>query len=84
VLGRLRSQDETHGTRLVETLASYVRHQGRIKEVAAELGVHPNTVHQRLRRIADLGGFDLRDFSNLSQVVLALEWERVLRPQASR
>ena len=84
VLGRLRSQDEAHNTRLVDTLAAYVRHQGRIKEVAAELGVHANTIHQRLRRIADLGGFDLRDFGNLSQVVLALEWERMLRAQGVR
>lgn len=81
VLGRLRSHDATHNTCLVETLATYVRHQGRIKEVAAELGVHPNTVHQRLRRGADLGSFDFRDFGDVSRVVLALEWEGILRAQ---
>lgn len=78
VLGRLHGHDETHNTRLVETLAAYVRHQGRVKEVAAQLGVHPNTVHQRLYRCAELGDFDLRDFNTLSQVVLALEWARML------
>jgi len=78
-LGRLRDYDEAHGTQLVKTLAAYIRHQGRVKKAAAELHLHPNTLHQRLRRSAEIGGLDLHDFRDLGRVVLALEWDRMLR-----
>jgi hypothetical protein len=83
ILGRLRVYDRVRGARLVDTLAIFVRHQGRVKLVAAELGVHSNTVLQRVRRCAELGGFDLRDFRDVARVVLALEWDRMLRAQAA-
>jgi hypothetical protein len=82
-LGALRAYDEARGAELVKTLAAYLRHQGRVREAAAELRVHPNTVHQRLRRGAELGGFDLNDFGDLSRVVLALEWDHMLRAATS-
>ncbi len=82
VLGRLRTHDRERGAQLVDTLAVFVRHQGRVKLAAAELGVHPNTVLQRIRRCAEVGSFDLRDFRDLGRVVLALEWDRLLRAQA--
>jgi GAF domain-containing protein len=78
-LGGLRAYDEARGAELVRTLATYLRHQGRVRRAAAELGVHPNTVHQRLRRGAELGGFDLSDVSDLCRVVLALKWDHMLR-----
>lgn len=81
-LGPLREHDEAHGTQLVKTLAAYVRHQGRVKEAAAELHLHPNTLHQRLRRAAELGDLDLHDFRDLGRLVLALEWDRMLRARA--
>jgi hypothetical protein len=83
MLGRLRAYDRARGARLVETLAVFVRHQGRVKLVAAELGLHSNTVLQRVRRCAELGGFDLRDFRDVARVVLALEWDRMLHPQVA-
>jgi transposase-like protein len=82
-LGGLRAYDEARGAELVKTLVAYLRHQGRVRKAAAELGVHPNTVHQRLRRGAELGGFDLDDFGDLSRVVLALEWDHMLRAATS-
>jgi len=82
VLGRVLAHDQARKTRLVETLAAYVRHSGRVQEAARELGIHPNTLHQRLRRAADLGGFQLRDYRTLGSLVLALEWERMLRARA--
>jgi len=77
VLGRLRDHDRRRGTRLVVTLRAYVRHHGRVTEAARALGVHPNTLHQRLRRAAEVGGLDLRDFHHLARVVLALDWDRL-------
>ena len=83
ILGGLRAYDRVRGARLVDTLAIFVRHHGRVKLVAAELGVHSNTVLQRVRRCAELGGFDLRDFRDVARVVLALECDRMLRAQAA-
>ncbi len=43
--------------RLTETLAAWLAEQGRLQPVAARLGVHPQTVRYRLRRLrAELGG----------------------------
>jgi GAF domain-containing protein len=78
-LGVLIEHDAARATRLVETLNAYVVHSGRIQEASAALGIHPNTFHQRLRRAAQLAGFDLHDYRSLAALVLALEWDRMLR-----
>ncbi|MDR0357994.1 MAG: GAF domain-containing protein [bacterium] len=82
-LGALLDHDAAHGTRLVDTLAAYVEHGGRAQEAAAALHIHPNTLHQRLRRAADLGGFDLHDYRALAGVVLGLEWNRMSRARSA-
>jgi len=48
-LGPLRSNPEVD--RLVETLACFLRHHGSQGAVAAELGIHRNTVRNRLTRV---------------------------------
>jgi hypothetical protein len=77
-LGPLRAHDEAHGSELVATLHAYVAHGGRPRECAEALHIHPNTLLQRLRRCAELGGPDVRDLRELGRVVLALEWDRLL------
>jgi hypothetical protein len=47
--------------KLVETLRSWLLHQGRRDEVAAELFVHPQTVRYRVARLRELYGDRLRD-----------------------
>lgn len=44
---------------LVETLRAYLKHQQDRRATAKRLGLHPNTVDNRLARIADLTGLDL-------------------------
>jgi PucR C-terminal helix-turn-helix domain len=44
---------------LVETLSTYLEHQQDRRVTARRLGLHPNTVDNRLARIADLTGLDL-------------------------
>lgn len=44
---------------LVETLRTYLEHQQDRRITARRLGLHPNTVDNRLARIADLTGLDL-------------------------
>ncbi len=54
--------------KLAETLRSWLLHQGRRDEVAAELFVHPQTVRYRMQQLRELFGDDLED----PRVVLAL------------
>ncbi len=54
--------------KLTETLRSWLLHQGRREEVAAELFVHPQTVRYRMGQLRELYGERLDD----PEVVLAL------------
>ncbi|TDE32176.1 PucR family transcriptional regulator [Actinomadura sp. 6K520] len=55
----LRAHDERHGTAFLPTLAAWLDHFGDPKGTAQELGVHPNTLRHRLRRMAEVSALDL-------------------------
>ena len=57
---RLADYDRERQTALVRTLEEFLRRRGNISATAEALYVHPNTLRQRLRRIAELSGLDLR------------------------
>ncbi len=59
-IARLAAYDRNRSTSLVRTLEEYLRRQGSIRATAEALYVHPNTLRQRLRRIQELSGLDLR------------------------
>lgn len=63
-LQRIIGHDEEHGTEYVLTLAAYLRHMGRLRSAAAELGIHRNTLEYRVGRIAELAETDLDDADN--------------------
>jgi GAF domain-containing protein len=52
--------DRQRNTALVRTLEEFLRRRGNISSTAESLYVHPNTLRQRLRRIQELSGLDLR------------------------
>jgi hypothetical protein len=58
--------------RLVETLRSWLLHQGRRDEVALELGVHPQTVRYRMTQLRELFGDRLNDPRATLELVVAL------------
>ncbi|SNY37023.1 PucR family transcriptional regulator [Paractinoplanes atraurantiacus] len=58
--------------KLVETLRSWLRHQGRREDVAAELFIHPQTVRYRMTRLRELYGDRLRDPEWTSALIIAL------------
>ncbi len=60
-LGPLDGETPASRARLLETLRASLRHQGRIRETADELHVHPQTVRYRLSRLRDLLGDALDD-----------------------
>ena len=59
-VGRLADYDEQRGAQLLATLEEFLRRHGSISTTSEALYVHPNTLRQRLRRIAELSGLDLR------------------------
>jgi hypothetical protein len=58
--------------RLAETLLSWLLHQGRREEVAAELHVHAQTVRYRMGQLRELYGDRLADPRMVRDLVLAL------------
>lgn len=58
--------------RLAETLLSWLLHQGRRDEVAAELHVHAQTVRYRMGQVRELYGDRLRDQTVVRDLILAL------------
>jgi GAF domain-containing protein len=57
---RLADYDGQRSTYLLRTLEEFLRRRGNISATAEALYVHPNTLRQRLRRIQELSGVDLR------------------------
>lgn len=61
-VGPLLEYDRLNGTDLAAVLRLYLARSGSVKETAAELFVHRNTVTYKLRRIEEVLGEDLSDF----------------------
>jgi DNA-binding PucR family transcriptional regulator len=58
--------------RLEQTLRSWLLHQGRREDVAADLMVHPQTVRYRMTQLRDLYGDQLYDPTTVLDLVIAL------------
>jgi purine catabolism regulator len=57
---RIAEYDRLRSTALLRTLEEFLRRRGNISATAEALYVHPNTLRQRLRRIGEISGLDLR------------------------
>ncbi len=64
MLQRIIAYDNDHGTEYVRTLAAYLKHMGRLRPAAAELGVHRNTLEYRVGRITEVAEVDLENADN--------------------
>lgn len=58
--------------RLRETLRSWLLHQGRREDIAADLVVHPQTVRYRLTQLRQLYGDKLNDPQTVAELTIAL------------
>jgi hypothetical protein len=67
----------THGRRLAETLLAWLETRGGAPEVAARLGVHPQTVRYRLRQIRELWGDEIDHPDRRFQLELVLRAQRL-------
>jgi GAF domain-containing protein len=61
VITKIADYDRQRQTSLLRTLEEFLRRRGNISATAEALYVHPNTLRQRLRRIQELSGLDLRN-----------------------
>ena len=78
----LRAHDERHGTAFLPTLAAWLDHFGDPKGAAQALGVHPNTLRHRLRRIAEVA--DPKLSSPRVRLALRLQLSALTRPEDAR
>lgn len=73
----LGAHDDANGTDHVRTLYEWLRHRGDPRAAGRALGIHPNTLRYRMRRITGLAGVDLDDpdtrLALLGQLV-AVRW----------
>ncbi|GAB7033723.1 helix-turn-helix domain-containing protein [Streptomyces sp. NPDC021749] len=67
----------THGRRLAETLLAWLETRGGAPEIAARLGVHPQTVRYRLRQIRELWGPEMDDPDRRFELELVLRARRL-------
>jgi GAF domain-containing protein/sugar diacid utilization regulator len=85
-VSRLAEYDAQRGSQLVLTLEEFLRRHGNISATSETLFVHPNTLRQRLRRIAELSGLDLRkdDWLMIEIAVKMVKLEQALGSQATK
>jgi hypothetical protein len=83
-LAPLEGETELSQERLGATLAAWLRHGGRTKEVADALHVHPQTVRYRLGRLRELFGERLDDPDGRFELELALRTRELVRNGTSR
>jgi DNA-binding PucR family transcriptional regulator len=76
-IGPVLEYDEVRGTALVATLEAWFAAGGSPTVAAEALHVHPNTVAQRLDRVAELLGTGWRDGDRALEVQLALRMWRL-------
>ena len=60
LIAKIAEYDRLRQTSLLRTLEEFLRRRGNISATAEALYVHPNTLRQRLRRIQEISGLDLR------------------------
>ena len=77
MVGPVRAWDARRGTGLVATLEAWFASGGHLRETAATLHVHPNTVTQRLDRVGELLGPGWRDPARGLDLQLALRLARL-------
>ncbi|MEU6716105.1 helix-turn-helix domain-containing protein [Nonomuraea sp. NPDC046802] len=68
----LLRHDSRHGTHFVATLRAWLETQGDLTVAAERLGVHPNTVRNRLRKMGELTPLDLDDARQRLAMIIVL------------
>lgn len=77
-LYKLLDYDRKHSANLRESVETYLREHGDVRNAATALQVHPNTLRYRIRRVEEIIGMDLADPADrlLLELQLALHRSR--------
>lgn len=78
ILGAVVSYDREHDAKLVESLRILFRHDRRMSDAAAELGIHKHTLAYRMRNVERLSGRKLGELHGLVDLWLAMKALSVL------
>jgi sugar diacid utilization regulator len=71
--------DQIHKTSLLTTLKTFLDENGNITATAEKVYAHRHTVRYRLKRIADLTGFDFEQLDGLISLSLGLKIKHLLQ-----
>ena len=82
-VGPLMAHDEARGTELLRTTDAFLTNGRQHAATAAKLQIHPNTLYQRLERIAALLGDDWREGDRALDVQMALRIHRLVQDAAA-
>ena len=80
-LTALAAHDADQGGRLAASVLAWLDHLGDVRDAAAELHVHPNTLRYRIRRAEQLTGLDLRSPEQRLLAMLQLRLPRTDPPE---
>lgn len=70
-IGALIRADELNESNLCETLENYIHHNCNVKETAADMYIHRNTMNYRLKKIHEVLGYDFDTVENCISIKLA-------------
>ncbi|MFZ5897951.1 MAG: PucR family transcriptional regulator [Bacillota bacterium] len=79
VLGNLIEYDRKHGSRLLETLETYLTLNQNMQQTASALFIHRHSLKYRLSRIEAKTGLSLKDYNHRTQLQLAIYIHKFLQ-----
>jgi len=77
-LGSIKNYDELNKTEIYLTLKTFFAEEESIKQTAAKLRVHPNTIINRLRITKEVIGIDLANYKTKLELNIALKLNDLL------
>lgn len=77
-LRAIEDHDRDRGTQLLESLDSFLHHNGHWDSAASEVGVHRHTLRKRIERVAELIGRDMDSAHTRSELWIALKARELL------
>lgn len=78
VVGKIKLYDSQNNADLMETLDCYFANDGNLKNTAAALHLHKNTVSYRIKKIEEITGLDLRDPEDRFNLQLAMKLDKIV------
>jgi DNA-binding PucR family transcriptional regulator len=78
-LGPVQAHDASHGTELHPTLEAFMAETGHLANTARRLGIHINTLYQRLARLDEVLGADWRESDRRLELHVAVRLEALQR-----